>query len=117
MAIEPESSLYMSWEQMQQLQLPPNTTVLIPPTPPVDDTVPLHPPAAASWLDDGYFSAQTPVAEDKRAAEAAREREQYGDPAVRLLTSLIATNALLEHAKSPPAEKAEKQKKSESKQI
>jgi len=77
--------------------------MLIPPPEPADVTVlterpPLAPP---EWLDDGAFV-------DPDAQRAAIEREQYGSGPVRLLTSLIAVNAVLEYAHSPAKKDDEK---------
>jgi len=125
MAIDSESSTFLSWEQVQQMQLPPNTTVLVPPPPPADLTVigaPPPPTGTPEWLDDGYQSTPAvPVVErivsppagpdDPEAARSAAEREKYGDPALRMMAGLIATNALLERAQSQPEQKKKETKK------
>lgn len=123
MAIDADVSTFLSWEQMQAMQLPPNTTMLVPPPPPADVTVPTAPPpeGAPEWLDDSYY-APTPIpvverivsptagADESAQGRAAAEKEEYGDPALRLMTSLIATNALLERIQTPAPKKSEETK-------
>lgn len=125
MAIDSESSTFLSWEQVQQMQLPPNTTVLVPPSPPTVLTLSdASPPLSGfpEWLDDGYQSVPAipiidrivspPVGpDDPQAAQSAAEREEYGDPALRMMAGLIATNALLERVQAPPEEKKKENKK------
>jgi hypothetical protein len=126
MAIDSDSGTVLSWEQVQQMQLPPNTTVLLPPTPPVDFTVPevAPPDGTPEWLEDNYYPQPVnpipmtdriespPTApEDPKAAQAAAERERYGDPALRLLTGLVATNAILERIQTPPKKDEDEKKK------
>lgn len=127
MAIDADTSTFLTWEQVQALQLPPNTTVLVPPPPPEDLTVPLQPPpqGAPEWLEDGYYPQvatasngnERPPAKpaDENAAQAAAEREKYGDPALRLMTGLIATNAILERIQNPPRKDEEEEEKKKKK--
>ena len=92
--------MYLSWEEAQRLALPPNTTMLIPPTP---DAVEVPALAAAAppnpdWLDD-------PDAE-----RAAAEREQYGPAPLRVLANVITVNALLQYAQAPPKKNDEEKR-------
>ncbi|MCX7701727.1 MAG: hypothetical protein N2039_12695 [Gemmataceae bacterium] len=75
----------LSWEEAQQLMLPPEATMLVPPT--VGDEVPgltNAPSSLPDWLTE----------DDPEAAQAAAEREQYGPGPIRLLTQLVTMNAL-----------------------
>jgi hypothetical protein len=81
----------LSWEDAQQLMLPPDASVLIPPH--LIDDVPVvsnRPGTLPDWLTD----------EDPEALRAAIEREQFGPGPVRLLTQVVAVNALWQAAES-----------------
>jgi hypothetical protein len=110
--------MYLSWEEIQRLALPPNATMLIPPPLEQLDVPALSAarPVNTDWLDD-RFASLTPQqpperqtgssAEQKhdedadRQARSEAEKAQYGSGPLRLLTNLIAMNALLEYIQSP----------------
>ena len=64
------------------------------------------PPLRPVWLDDAFVAESatrvTDTEVDPAAARAAAERAAYGPGPVRFLANLIAFNALLEYAHSPP---------------
>src|SRR5262245_28922072 len=101
-------SIYLSWEEMQQLALPPNTTMLVPPPPePVDvPALAAGPPPRHDWLDDAFVAPaghrSDTLPDNPDANRAAAERAEYGPAEVRLLANLIAFNAMLQYAQSPP---------------
>lgn len=92
----------MTWEEMQRLALPPNSTMLVPPPPDVVEVPALAagPPPKPDWLDDGFTAGEITI--DPDANRAAAEREEHGPGAVRLLANMIAVGAVLEYANSPP---------------
>jgi hypothetical protein len=114
---------FLSWDEMQHLALPPNSAMLIPPTPDPLELAELSagvPEQRPDWLDDA-FQGEPKVALNEQpntdaviidpdANRAAAERAEYGDPAVRLLANLIAMNAALEYAQTPPKEEDEEKK-------
>jgi hypothetical protein len=118
--------MYLSWEEVQRLALPPNTTMLIPPLPEQIDVPALDSgsPPRPDWLEDGFVGEQgLPVSdishhssnapadpEAERAAIADAERAKYGPGAVRLLANMIAMNALIEYANSPAKKEDEEPK-------
>jgi hypothetical protein len=97
---------FLSWEEAQRLMLPPNATMLVPPPALENAEVPAlaasPPPARAEWLDDAFA--------DPAAARAAAEEVEYGPGPVRMLANVIAVNALLEYALSPPKKDEEKKR-------
>jgi hypothetical protein len=107
---------FLSWEEAQRLALPPDATVLIPPQPePIDMAAQsAGPPPHPVWLDDAYVAESatrvTDTEVDPAAVRAAAERAAYGPGPVRLLANLIAYNALLEYAHSPPKPADEKKR-------
>ena len=106
---------FLSWEEAQRLALPPDATVLIPPQPePIDMAAQSAGPPRPRpvWLDDAFVAESatraTDTEVDPAAVRAAAERAAYGSGPVRLLANLIAYNALLEYAHSPPRPEDEK---------
>ncbi len=106
-------STYQSWEEMQRLVLPPNATLLIPPTPepievPVLDS---GSPPRPDWLEYGSAADQTVVMDNpahhsvnpeaEKAAISEAERAKHGPALVRLIANAITMNAVLEVATSP----------------
>jgi hypothetical protein len=108
---------YLSWEEMQRLALPPDATMLVPPPfQPADVAALAAGPPRTDWLDEGFappLSAQRPptdaVPVDPAAEQAAAERAEYGPGPVRLLSSLIAVNAVLAYAHEPRTQDDEEQ--------
>ncbi len=81
----------LSWEEVQKLALPPDAAMLVPPSP--SDNVPAlttAPSGLPDWLTE----------EDPEAARAAAEREQFGPGPVRLITQLVAVNAIWQAGQS-----------------
>ncbi len=105
---------FMSWQEMQYLCLPPNSAMLVPP--PLDPAEIEALSAGApgqrpEWLDDEFQVqplSNVPTTEqsaqpfDPEANEAAAQRAEYGEPAVRLLANAIAVGALLEMTRVEP---------------
>lgn len=107
---------FMSWQEMQLLCLPPNSAMLVPPPPDAAELEAMSagaPGQRPEWLDDAFQMAPTaepssrepekPVQPiDLAANEAAAQRAEYGEPAVRLLANAIAMGALLEMTQLQP---------------
>ncbi len=109
---------YLSWEEVQRLALPPNAAMLIPPPPePLETAAPgAGPPhSKPDWLDDINFPDSPKPADsapiDPEANRAAAERAEYGPGPIRFLANLIAFNAVLEYAKSPPKKDEDEDKR------
>src|SRR5262245_39417110 len=100
---------YLSWEEVQRLMLPPNATMLIPPPPPDPAEVAAlaaGPPPKRDWLDDDYSAGVLPPKNDLRITEdearSAAEKAEHGPAVTRLLANVIAVNAVINYAQSPP---------------
>lgn len=106
---------FMSWQEMQNLCLPPNSAMLVPPPPDPAELEALSAGAPGQrpvWLDDAFQTAPAlseqqaelsiqPI--DPVANEAAAQRAKYGEPAVRLLANAITAGAILELTRAEPS--------------
>jgi len=107
---------FLSWDELQRMALPANTTILIQsPTDPVEVSCLAVGPSNPhpDWLDDASFTCSqnagsAPI--DSATARSAAEQAEYGSGPVRLIANLIAYNAVLEFALSPRKEE-EKEKR------
>jgi hypothetical protein len=94
----------LSWEEVHQVMLPPDATWLVPTA--IPDDVPFlsnRPASPPDWLTD----------DDPDAARADAELEQLGPGPIRLVTQVVAVNALWQAAQSlacQPSPKSEDEK-------
>jgi len=98
---------FLSWEEAQRLMLPPNSTMLVPPVaePAEVPVLASSPPARPDWLDDPSLA---------QAGSPRVDTSSENGP-LHFLANVIAINALLDYALSPPP--AEVEEKKEAKRL